>query len=82
MDKELQVTVEDWMSRAAAALGVSVPDDYLPLLDIARDCAHGVARPTAPLTTYLAGLAAAQGVSTADAARIIGALVAEYSGNE
>lgn len=81
MDEQLQATVNDWMPRAAAALGVSVPDDYLPLLDIARDCAHGVARPTAPLTTYLAGLAAAHGTSPDEAARIIGALVAEYSEN-
>ncbi len=28
------------------------------LLDLARDVAHGVARPAAPLTAYLAGLAA------------------------
>jgi hypothetical protein len=28
------------------------------LLDLTRDVAHGVARPAAPLTAYLAGLAA------------------------
>jgi hypothetical protein len=30
------------------------------LLDVARDAAHGIARPAAPLTTFLVGLAAGQ----------------------
>jgi hypothetical protein len=31
------------------------------ILDMARDVAHGVDRPAAPLTAYLLGLAVAQG---------------------
>jgi len=41
------------------------------VLDLARDVAHGVARPAAPLTTYLAGLAVGAGQDAGDvAARI------------
>lgn len=75
MDEQLQATVDAWLVDASRALGVTVPSDYLPLLEIARLCAHEVARPTAPLTTYLAGLAAAQGLDPAEAARIIAALI-------
>jgi hypothetical protein len=32
--------------------------DIPAVLDLARDAAHGVARPAAPLTTFLVGLAA------------------------
>ena len=48
-----------WVDELAAALDVdaSAVDRDL-LLDVARDAAHGVARPAAPLTTFLVGLAA------------------------
>ena len=48
-----------WVSELAAALGVDAADlDRELLLDTARDAAHGVARPAAPLTTFLVGYAA------------------------
>ncbi|HEV7192904.1 MAG TPA: DUF6457 domain-containing protein [Jatrophihabitantaceae bacterium] len=51
--------LEAWTAELAAALGVD-PEavDVGLLLDIARDAAHGIARPAAPLTTFLVGLAA------------------------
>jgi len=51
--------LDSWVAELAAALGVdpSVVDRDL-LLDVARDAAHGVARPAAPLTTFLVGLSA------------------------
>ena len=36
------------------------------VLDLARDTAHLVARPAAPLTAYLAGVAVGRGASPAD----------------
>jgi hypothetical protein len=39
------------------------------LLDVARDAAHGVARPAAPLTTFLIGLAAGRRGGSAEAVR-------------
>lgn len=48
-----------WIAELAAALGVDPADvDRTLLLDVARDAAHGVARPAAPLTTFLVGYAA------------------------
>lgn len=49
----------DWLTELAAELGVdpaAVERDLL--LDVARDAAHSIARPAAPLTTFLVGLAA------------------------
>ena len=61
----------EWITELATALGLD-PDvlDRDLLLDVARDAAHGVARPAAPLTTFLVGLAAGRaGSSRADVAR-------------
>lgn len=44
----------------ATDLGVEIPEvDSQTLLDVARDAAHAVDRPAAPITTYLLGYAAA-----------------------
>jgi hypothetical protein len=42
--------------------------DARVILDMARDVAHAVDRPAAPLTAYMLGLAVAQGHSLPDAA--------------
>ncbi len=48
-----------WVVDLSAALGIDATDvDRTLLLDVARDAAHGVARPAAPLTTFLVGYAA------------------------
>lgn len=60
-----------WADRVIAELGLpdAVDESTLQLiLDLARDAAHGVARPAAPLTTYLLGLAVARGADATDAA--------------
>lgn len=55
-----------WLQSLAAELEMSeqVPIDEEMvhiLLDLARDAAHTVARPAAPLTTFLAGVAVGRG---------------------
>jgi hypothetical protein len=51
--------LQAWTERLAAELGVDAGAvDVQALLDVARDAAHNVARPAAPLTTFLVGLAA------------------------
>ncbi|MBT2386167.1 NTP transferase domain-containing protein [Streptomyces sp. ISL-11] len=52
--------LDEWISAAKAELGIDLDVDTTALLDLARDAAHGVARPAAPLTTFLVGYAAAQ----------------------
>jgi hypothetical protein len=51
--------LEDWVARLGAELGfdpaaVSVDE----VLDLAKEAAHTIARPAAPLTTFLVGYAA------------------------
>lgn len=51
--------LDDWVDRLTGALGVPREAvDIAAVLDLARDAAHGVARPAAPLTTFVAGYAA------------------------
>lgn len=60
-------TLEDWMATVREELGISgeAVDDLSAvttvILDLARDAAHGVARPAAPLTAYLVGVAVGRG---------------------
>ena len=62
--------LDAWITELADALGVDIASvDRDLLLEVARDAAHGIARPAAPLTTFLVGLAAGQAGGGADAVR-------------
>ncbi|MDX6393134.1 MAG: hypothetical protein QOJ73_4197 [Streptosporangiaceae bacterium] len=62
-------TLERWAEAACAELGLDPAlADTEAVLDLARDVAHGVARPAAPLTAYLLGVAVGGGQPMADAA--------------
>jgi molybdopterin-guanine dinucleotide biosynthesis protein A len=50
--------LDEWISAVKDELGIDLDVDTGVLLDLARDAAHGVARPAAPLTTFLVGYAA------------------------
>ncbi len=65
-------TLDEWARAACAELGLDPAAlDVRLVLDLARDVAHGVARPAAPLTAYLLGVAVGQGQPLAgSAARI------------
>ncbi|MCX4542534.1 NTP transferase domain-containing protein [Streptomyces sp. NBC_01565] len=64
--------LDEWMTAVKNELGIDVAVDTKTLLDLARDAAHGVARPAAPLTTFLVGYAAAQAAATgADPAQAV-----------
>jgi hypothetical protein len=51
------MTLDEWVAEVSDRLGIG-PVDTMAVLDLARDVAHGVARPAAPLTCLLVGLAA------------------------
>jgi hypothetical protein len=53
------VNLHDWIDELCDALDVEVDLDEALILDVARDAAHNVARPAAPITTFLLGYAAA-----------------------
>lgn len=59
--------LDDWMTALSTELGIDISVDVRLLLDVARDAAHQVDRPAAPLTTFLVGYAAAQRGGGADA---------------
>ncbi len=64
--------LDAWAKKPTEALHLpdDVEVDISAVLDLARDAAHGVARPAAPLTTFLVGLAAGlQGGSLDDLTR-------------
>jgi Domain of unknown function (DUF6457) len=56
--------------------------DARVVLDMARDVAHGVDRPAAPLTAYLLGLAVAQGHPLEATAARISELASGWDGDE
>jgi hypothetical protein len=73
-------TLDRWTEAACAELGLTPAQ--LPaartVLDLARDVAHQVERPAAPLTTFLLGLAVGQGRSLDDAAAVLRDLAARW----
>lgn len=55
-------TIDSWTAAVCADLGID-PElvDIRQILDLARDVAHQVDRPAAPVTAYLLGLAVGGG---------------------
>lgn len=58
----------EWTALVCKELGIDPGRvDRDAILDLTRDVAHGVARPAAPLTAYLLGLAEGAGTASPDA---------------
>lgn len=58
MTTDSPADLERWATDLAAALELDPAIvDITLILDLARDAAHGVARPAAPITTFLVGYA-------------------------
>ncbi|MGC1210258.1 MAG: DUF6457 domain-containing protein [Micromonospora sp.] len=61
--------MDDWVTAACAELGLDPGQVSVPVvLDLAKDVAHQVLRPGAPVTAYLLGLAVGRGADLGDAA--------------
>ncbi|MFI1466979.1 NTP transferase domain-containing protein [Streptomyces wuyuanensis] len=76
--------LDEWITAVKDELGIDLEVDTGLLLDLARDAAHGVARPAAPLTTFLVGYAAARAggdgtQAVAEAARKAAALAERWA---
>jgi hypothetical protein len=65
----MPMTLQEWMALLGEELGVPGDVDIGLLLDVAKDAAHSVSRPAAPLTTFLVGYAAAASGGGPDAVR-------------
>jgi len=60
--------MKTWMDAVCAELNISPDVNVDVILDVAREAAHSVERPAAPVTTFLLGLAVAGGMDVNDAA--------------
>jgi hypothetical protein len=75
--------LDAWVAAAGRELGLS-PSDVPTgvVLDLARDVAHGVVRPGAPVTAYLMGLAVGRGADPADVAGRLSELALSWSASD
>lgn len=75
-------TMEQWTAAVGARLGLDPGPlstaETKAVLDLARDVAHAVDRPAAPLTAYLLGVAVGHGLTLPEAADRIRALAAHW----
>jgi enoyl-CoA hydratase/carnithine racemase len=75
-------TLEEWTGAASAGLGLGPGPlstaEIKAVLDVTRDVAHAVDRVAAPLTAYLLGVAVGGGLTLAEAADRVHALVAGW----
>ncbi|MDI6099155.1 DUF6457 domain-containing protein [Actinoplanes sp. NEAU-A12] len=67
--------LDDWVAEVSAELGLeSAEVPVKEVLDVARDVAHNVLRPGAPVTAYLLGLAVGAGADPVEVAARISVL--------
>jgi hypothetical protein len=73
--------LDDWLDTACTALGLPELSaaDRQTVLDLARDVAHGVVRPAAPLTAFVLGLAVGRGADPGVAAAALTQLIPEQT---
>ncbi|PRX95450.1 DUF6457 domain-containing protein [Allonocardiopsis opalescens] len=75
----------DWAALVSAELGLDeemTRADVDRVLDLAKDAAHSVARPSAPLTAYLLGIAVGRGADPEQAAAALSRLALAQAGSE
>lgn len=72
-------TLDEWNATACQALGLA-PDEarHQLVLDLAREVAHGVTRPAAPVAAYLLGLAVGRGADPEQAAATLTDLASSW----
>nr|WP_250000487.1 DUF6457 domain-containing protein [Actinoplanes sp. M2I2] len=72
--------LDAWVAAAGREAGVDPGDIPTRLvLDLARDVAHGVVRPGAPVTAYLLGLAVGRGADPSELADRLSDLARAWS---
>lgn len=73
--------LREWTDAVCLDLNLDASEvDRNLILDMARDVAHSVARPAAPLTAYIAGLAVGRGADGRDVAARITELAESWAG--
>ena len=76
-------TLQEWTGQVCAELGIAEQDlDTATVLDLARDVAHAVARPAAPLSAYLLGAAVGRGRPLAETAARLSELARGWASHD
>lgn len=72
--------LDDWTAMVGDELGLGElsTEERDRVLEVARDVAHGVLRPAAPLSTFLLGVAVGRGADMAEVAARISALAGRW----
>jgi hypothetical protein len=72
--------LEDWTAEVSRTLGVDQlsAHEQRVVLDVARDVAHNVARPAAPISAFLLGVAVGRGETLSTAANVLVELSARF----
>lgn len=78
MDEQQAQRVTRWIEAVTGELGVPAPGELDGILDVAKDAAHSVERPAAPVSTYLMGYAVAQGADPREVVAAIARLAREF----
>ena len=78
MNDEQANRVARWIEILTAELDVPAPQDLSTILDIAKDAAHSVERPAAPVSTYILGYAVSQSADPRVVAEAISRLAQEF----
>jgi molybdopterin-guanine dinucleotide biosynthesis protein A len=73
--------MDTWVEAVKRELGITADVDVAVVLDVAKEAAHAVQRPAAPVTTYLMGLAVANGADPGETAVRIAGLAQSWSGD-
>ncbi len=74
--------MDQWIEAVKKELGLDAAIDKEMILNIARDAAHAIERPAAPITTYLIGFAVARGADAQVAAAAIEKLAKQWPTNQ
>lgn len=70
--------MKEWIEAVQNELGLAVTIDETAILDVARDAAHAIERKAAPITTFLLGVAVANGADASAATEKIATLARNW----
>jgi hypothetical protein len=80
MDEQQAKRLGAWIEQITTELGVPQPADIAVILEVAKDAAHSIERPAAPVTTYLLGYAVALGADPTAVSDAVARLARDFDG--
>jgi hypothetical protein len=71
--------MDEWVQAMAGVLELPAEVDVAAVLGLAKDVAHNVERPAAPVSTYLVGVAVGRGMDPTTAVERVAGLATGWS---